>query len=137
MAKIAAWMTCIVILCIGTAACGWRTNAIDLEGTQWVLVEMDGASPIAGRSITLGFEDGEVYGHLGCNSFSGAYSLRGETLEFGMLMSTLMACVEEDLMRQEGRLFELLAQVERAQLVEGQLHLVLSNGGQLIYEPGE
>jgi putative lipoprotein len=131
----AGWLAWVVILSLGMAACGPPSNAMNLDGTQWVLVELAGQSPISGRAITLGFEDGEVSGHLGCNSFSGSYSLRGETLEFGMLMTTLMACVEDELMQQESRMFNLLGQVERAQMVEGQLHLVLSDGGSLIYEP--
>jgi heat shock protein HslJ len=130
-------IVCVVILSLVMAACGQRPNAIDLEGTHWVLIEMDGHPPIAGRSITLGFEDGEVRGHLGCNSFSGSYSLRGDTLEFGLLMSTLMACVDDDLMQQEGRMFELLGQVERVQFVDGRLHLLLSGGERLIYAPTE
>jgi heat shock protein HslJ len=135
MANRALWSVWLVVLSLGLAACGQGSQTIELEGTQWVLVEMAGQSPIDGRTITIGFEDGEVSGYLGCNSFSGPYSLRGERLEFGLLMTTLMACVEDELMQQESRLADLLGQVDRAQMVEGRLHLVLSDGGRLIYEP--
>lgn len=137
MSRSTEFLISIGFLTLVLAACGQGPGGIDLDGTQWVLVEIDGEPPISGRQITLGFEDGEVRGHLGCNSFSGAFSLRGEDLEFGMLATTLMACVEDELMLQESRMHELLGNVERAQLVEGRLHLLLSDGGRLVYEPLE
>jgi heat shock protein HslJ len=130
-------MAGLAIFTLSVGACGASSAGIDLDGTQWVLVEMAGEAPLPGRQITLGFEDGEVRGHLGCNSLSGPYSLRGDKLEFGVLMTTLMACVEDEFMQQESRMFELLGMVERVQLIDGRLHLVLTDGNQLIYEPAE
>ena len=126
-----------VILALTISSCGQPQANIDLEGTNWVLIDLAGAAPIAGSVLTIGFDDGQVHGHLGCNSFSGPYSLSGNTIEFGLLMSTLMACVDDDMMQQESRMFELIGQVEAAQLIDGRLHLGLGDGNELIYEPME
>ena len=132
------WIPAVVaIFIVCLSACGQVAGNIDLGDSQWLLVDMAGEPPLPGSRITIGFEDGQVRGHLGCNSFSGPYSLSGSALEFGLLMSTLMACVEDDLMQQESRMFELIGQVDEAQLIEGRLHLLLADGRSLIYEPME
>lgn len=38
--------------------------------------------------------DGTVYGDAGCNRFTGAYEVDGDTLTIGPLASTLMMCEE-------------------------------------------
>lgn len=125
----------ILIICL--SSCGQPAGNIDLEGTQWMLVDMAGQPPLPDSGVTIAFEDGQVRGHMSCNSFSGSYSLSGNSLEFGMLMTTLMACTDDALMQQEHRMFELMGLVEEAQIVDGQLHLLLADGNQLIYEPME
>jgi heat shock protein HslJ len=67
-----------------------------LAGTQWVLGTIGGNTPLAGTQITLNFgEDGRVSGTDGCNRFTGAYTESGESLTFGPLASTMMACPED------------------------------------------
>jgi len=127
----------IFILAASISSCGQSVGNIDLEGTQWLLVEMAGEAPLPDSGITIGFDEGQVHGRLGCNSFSGPYSMTGNSLEFGLLMSTLMACVDNDMMQQESRMFELIGQVEQVQIIEGRLHLGLGDGNQLIYQPME
>jgi heat shock protein HslJ len=118
------WMlVALAAVALSLSSCGPPAGNLDLDGTNWILVDMAG--------------EPQVRGHLSCNSFSGSYSLSGTSLEFGLLMSTLMACVDDALMQQESRMFELIGQVEQAQLIEGRLHLVLADGNQLIFDPVE
>lgn len=56
-----------------------------LEGSEWGLKETD--QFIAFKS------KGEVVGNGGCNNFFGSYTQEGETLTFGPLASTKMACL--------------------------------------------
>jgi heat shock protein HslJ len=44
--------------------------------------------------VTLLMEDGEASGSGGCNSYAGAYVLRGDALTIGPLMSTAMLCAD-------------------------------------------
>lgn len=46
-------------------------------------------------------EDGTISGNMGCNSFGGEYRIRGTQVDISGLMSTLMACVDDNVMRQE------------------------------------
>jgi heat shock protein HslJ len=64
----------------------------ELDGTTWLL--RDPIAP-AGVLVTLSFGDGNVTGFAGCNRFRGTYSLDGDTLSFGPMMTTQMACEPE------------------------------------------
>ncbi len=65
---------------------------IELDGTSWILVQIHGQDTIADSEATLAFSDGKVHGNATCNGFSGPYERDGETLSFGLLVSTMMAC---------------------------------------------
>lgn len=74
--------------------------------------------------------DHVISGSAGCNSYSGAYQLEGQTLTIpGPLAATAMACAEE-IMAQEKVFFDNLAAVASYKLddVAPQLHLLNSKG---------
>lgn len=78
-------------------ACSQNGNvpASELVDT-WTLVEVNGAavdSSRSNRTPTLTLEaDGRASGHAGCNQFGGEYELNGNSLRFGALAMTRMAC---------------------------------------------
>jgi heat shock protein HslJ len=90
--------------------------------------------PIDGSSLTAEFgEDGNVSGSAGCNSYSGTYEISGETVEFGEMISTLMACIEpEGIMEQEADFFNAMKNAERFQLQGDLLVLFDSQGNRLV-----
>jgi heat shock protein HslJ len=58
-------------------------------------------SPVEGTGVVVTFSaDGTVSGTAGCNQFSGGYSIDGDSIAIGPLMSTMMAC-EDAIMAQE------------------------------------
>jgi len=62
-------------------------------GTVWKLVELNGGAVGASRlpSLTLDPGGSHVRGTAGVNSFTGTYTLQGETMSFGALAATKMA----------------------------------------------
>lgn len=67
-----------------------------LADTQWVLTTLGGNTPITGTQITLNFgDDGRVSGTDGCNRYMGSYTESGDSLTFGPLAGTMMACPED------------------------------------------
>jgi heat shock protein HslJ len=77
------------------AACsGGASNS--LVGT-WRLVSygspgnLTPAAPDVDTSIVF-TEDGKVEGNVGCNGFGGDYTVEGNTITFGPIVSTLMLC---------------------------------------------
>jgi heat shock protein HslJ len=81
---------------IGTAALrgSWEVTSIYTGSAV--------SSPVAGSTLTLEFTNDEVSGDGGCNSFSGAYTVRGtDAITIGPLASTLKACADPALDTQE------------------------------------
>jgi len=77
--------------------------------------------------------DNTVSGFAGCNNFSGEYTLSGEEMKFGPMVTTRKACGAA-LGEQEYSFLTLLNAVDRARLVEGELHLLsIDYGGAITY----
>jgi len=90
-------------------------------------------SPIAGSKITIQFENGQVSGNGGCNSYGGEYRVNGDKLELGMLMSTLMACADPAMMEQETIFMQALGDAQGFEIVGGQLQMYGSGGEALTF----
>lgn len=98
-----------------TAVPGGDLN--DLVNTQWQLVSF---GPVGqetavsqGAAITIQFDgDGQAAGFGGCNSYSGQYTVQGGAISFGEIVSTLVACVEDDITQQEQQYLQALQTAE-------------------------
>lgn len=75
-----------------------------LEGGEWVVEDINRGGVIDNSRLTLTFgKDGRVSGHSGCNGFGGSFKSTKDTVEFGQMVGTLMACSAEAMMKQEGK----------------------------------
>ena len=92
-----------------TACTGTNSPQADLNGTTWVLTQLQGQPVLDGTQPTLSFLDGQASGNGSCNGFGGEYTQNGDKLSFGALMSTLMACEPAGIMDQEQAYFSALA----------------------------
>ena len=66
-----------------------------LAGTAWTLATLDAAplGPDIRRAPTITFRtETDVGGNGGCNTWGGSYDLKGSTIKFSQMRSTLMAC---------------------------------------------
>lgn len=105
-----------------------------LENTQWQLESLGpkGAETpvVAGSTVTLSFEaGGQAGGSGGCNSYGGNYKVKGATLSFDEVVSTLMACADETIMQQEAQYYEALRTTGEFQ-VSGDRLSIEYNGGE-------
>jgi heat shock protein HslJ len=66
-----------------------------LEGTSWSLAEGEGMSIPDDLPIAIAFAAGRVSGSSGCNRFTGMYQEDGDSISFGPLAGTRMACADE------------------------------------------
>ncbi len=117
------------------SACAGSGASASLEGTSWQLVSLRGKSPVVNTAPDITFEDGQVRGNSSCNTYGGEYKLKGDIIEFGMLMSTMMACADPAAMDQEQEFLAFLGNVERWELRDGQLLLFRADGDALVFEP--
>ena len=90
----------------------------------WKLVELNG-KPIEASSgvfIFLNSSDGRVHGNLGCNSFSGSFTLEeGNRISFSQLVNTQKFCLEG--MEIEAEMARILQQTDNYNLTETQFVL--------------
>ncbi|NLX09535.1 MAG: META domain-containing protein [Chloroflexi bacterium] len=126
----------VVLAMTAPLALAQTDQADALAGTQWQLVSYGapGAETPAlpGSSVTLAFESGgEVTGHGGCNGYSGGYAVEDVTLTFSQVVSTLMACADAEVNRQEQVYFEALQSAQRFELVGDQLTIWYDDGQRL------
>lgn len=74
----------------------------DLAGTNWTMASLDGQPPVDGTTVSLNFTSStEVAGNSGCNGIGGTYETDGFHIQFGPMIGTLMACLDEGVMEQE------------------------------------
>jgi heat shock protein HslJ len=70
------------------------TGGDPLNGTHWILTELNGAPALSETTVTLNFADGSATGSDGCNNYRAGYVVDGDAITFQPGMSTMMACPE-------------------------------------------
>ncbi|MCB0106650.1 MAG: META domain-containing protein, partial [Caldilineaceae bacterium] len=108
-----------------------------LAGTSWQLTALgtaDSEMPVvAGSTVTLEFSaNGQAGGNTGCNSFGGDYTVDGENVTFGGLVSTLMACADANVMDQEEQYLDALNSADRFALDGDQLTIWYGNDNSML-----
>lgn len=108
----------------GPEALDLTAEAVDLDGTEWILTSLQGADLLAGTNITLEFAEGHVSGFAGCNAYGGPYTLEGDGLAIQELAITAQGCIEpEGVMDQESAYTQALLDGEAYRLADGRLEI--------------
>jgi heat shock protein HslJ len=135
--------TALALAAIMLVACapghGGQTDSASLEGTHWVLLTLNGRSPLVGTIITAEFLEDQITGYSGCNSYFGPYAVDGSTLQFEEMGLTAMACLEpQGVMVQETTYIEVLRDVAGYRLAGDRLEMLgRSSEVMLVYERQE
>ena len=126
MKKIILFAMVILIL----AACS-STPKVDLAG-EWKLISYgDVANPtpaLPDVETTIKFENGQVSGNVGCNSFGGDYEMKGNAIVFGSMFSTEMYC-EETSTQEQGVLGIFAGGMDLSIQMNGELLTITSPDG--------
>uniref|UniRef100_A0A9E8CSJ3 META domain-containing protein n=1 Tax=Bosea sp. NBC_00436 TaxID=2969620 RepID=A0A9E8CSJ3_9HYPH len=95
---------------------------------SWRLTSLGGRDVPAAITTTIAIAaDGKVSGRGGCNGFGGNATVRGRTIRFSRMASTMMACAP-DAMDQEQRFLKALERVQRWSVERGGAPLILLDG---------
>jgi heat shock protein HslJ len=99
---------------------------------QWRLVSIGPAAAqpaeVSRRPWLLFAPDsGRVSGNLSCNRASGTFTIDGEALRIGPLISTMMACADEALNRQEAEFAGAIQATNRFQVRGDTLELLMGS----------
>ncbi len=136
----------VVLLCVTATACtsGWRgwsawrsspVPTVDLTTAQWRLAMLNHLPAVpadAANRPWLRFNEKakNFQGSGGCNSISGPFTQKGESLHFGRMISTERACTDAALNQQEQAFKFALQNVDRYE-VRGDT-LILSVGADAV-----
>lgn len=111
----------------------FSTDERALVGKEWRLVSLgiigEESRVVPGTTVSLRFGDaGRASGSTGCNNFSGTYSVRGDTISFGAMVSTRRACLDQRANEQEERFLAAFASARRFRIVSPRLSIHYNNG---------
>lgn len=106
----------------------------NLEGTQWLLqsyVDLKG-NPIdvlPGTQVEITFQNAQVLGSAGCNSYIARYQIQADRLDFSTFEGTSKFCTDpEQIMDQEAQYLQTLGTARRFKIVDGRLQLLDVSG---------
>ena len=91
----------------GNTLMRYTLGSTSVTGVKWVATGINNGkqalvSTVAGSTVTMELNDkGEVTGNATCNTYNGTYTVDGDKIEFGPLMTTKMACESDELNAQE------------------------------------
>jgi heat shock protein HslJ len=68
-------------------------DARTLDGTSWHVAAINGKVTPASDRYSMSFADGRISARFGCNGGGAPYSVAGDTITTGPVMSTKMACM--------------------------------------------
>ena len=99
-----------------------------LAGSEWAPATIGGMAIPAETTIFVQFRGGgRIRGDGGCNQFSGAYELSGNSIKIGPLAATRKACTA-DIAEREHRFMEALEAAKRFVRVRYDLSLTDAEG---------
>ena len=113
------------------------SEANPLAGTEWRLVALgDAGAPVAvvGGESTAAFTATELTGWTACNAYGARYRVRDAALRLDDLGWTEAGCPSQALFRQEQRMQDALATVERFAVSGDRLTLHSAGGQVLVFE---
>lgn len=117
-----------------TQPVGEQAGLLDQE---WVLESFGkkGAptAAIDGVMVTLRLgSDGNAGGSAGCNQYGGAYTIQGDQISFGEMVSTLMACEDAAVMEQESQYLQALSKARTYMVSNDKLTIEYDSGDSVL-----
>jgi heat shock protein HslJ len=117
------------------AGCSTPSSPVSaLEGPTWVLRDIDDASIMDGSyaDLTIG-ADGSFHGNASCNGYGGKASVGRETITFGPVISTKMACTPSGTMQQEAHFLNAFDRVAHWHVAGRALSFLDADGKTVLY----
>jgi heat shock protein HslJ len=116
---------------VAVSGCTTGAGGDGLVDRDWTLVWAEGVDAMPGNvaTPTIRFgSDGRLAGNTGCNSAGAAYTVTGDRLDIGMVISTKRACIEPQGEALEGPYLSALEGTRRYRIAEGRLELLGEDG---------
>ncbi len=99
-------------------------SPMNLENRHWTLMELDGHPINAEHRPYLELSGGRASGSGGCNRYNSGYKLQGDSIEFSVGATTMMACIQEHVMETESAFLKTLSSVRYWKVEDSDLQLL-------------
>ena len=99
---------------------------------SWTLTSLNGNQVVPGTQITANFNNGQLSGSGGCNTYNTTYSINGNTISINPPVATQQLC-EDPVMQQESVYFQALTSAASYQM-SGPTLSFYNGGNQLILQ---
>lgn len=105
------------------------TSAVLNDGTAWQLTQVENVTvmPDSSRARLIFDTSDHAGGNTGCNNLGGSYTQVGDSLRFGAMITTKMAC-EESVMQLETAFLGALEATRSFVRQSGELRLLAADG---------
>lgn len=109
-----------------------------LQGVSWSVTGFNNGrqavvSPLLGTALTLTFDQGQVHGSSGCNTYRAAYTSEGKRLAISSpVASTRKVCSAEGVMQQEREFLAALESVKVWSISSGLLDIHRADGERVL-----
>ncbi len=123
----------LILTLVVLSACTSNGAKESLNGSAWSLTSLNGTPPVGKTAPTLSFEKDTLGGSGGCNSFGAKYTVDGDKLTVSELISTMMACMDLDVMHQETAYLVALGKAQTFSIEGSSLHILTSDGVELVF----
>ena len=135
-----AVLSCLLAGCAASQSGAPSTSPPQLEGTSWSLATATDSNGVIaalvnkpGKPLTVQFEGNRLGVRETCNVLNGQYTLTGNTLKIGQMISTMMAC-EPALMQADREISLQLEGNSKVEMAGAQLVLKTEKGGTLSFD---
>jgi heat shock protein HslJ len=126
-----------IAVSMSLAACASEDRASPspgLNGKTWIAESIDGKAVAPPGAVTLTIDAGTASGNSGCNTYSGRATVKDREIKLDNLASTLMACMDDARMQQEGAYQTLLRQAARLEQPDAdRLEIVAGDGRRIVF----
>ena len=99
---------------------------------SWTLTSLNGNQVVPGTQITANFNNGQLSGSGGCNTYNTTYSTNGNRISINPPVATQQLC-EDPVMQQENAYFQALTSAASYQM-SGPTLSFYNGGNQLILQ---
>jgi heat shock protein HslJ len=104
----------IAALLLSSCSADGAPTQPELAGPPWILTEIDGSAPSKPGHVAIVFTaEGRFSGEAPCNTYSGSYVVKGDSLALSEIQATAMGCLDEAVSEEEDRFFAALGAITR------------------------
>jgi heat shock protein HslJ len=119
--------TLMMLPVFGQLSGAWKLTGIMKDGSAVLVINTS-------REVSIKFDNGNVTGNGGCNSYFGPYQANDSKIKVGPVRSTRMACTREGVSAQESLYFNILQKATKYTLVSDTLTL-MNGSNRLTFKP--